>query len=187
MKNVLQFYSKVAVYQIRKEGWKKVSTFKTSSSGKINVEMPNKKTNLEMRVKYQGFDGWSQWQWVASDALVINADHLIQWNNKTNRQRSEYQTDEQLHTTLFILLGCFLLVVVWLLLITLAVLCRRQRNRKEAESENTEDRRETEPLDPGQPGLVVRKEEKEEINYITEPPDVIQPVKFGTSDFSHQF
>ena len=89
---------------------------------------------------------------------------------KTNRQRSEYQTDEQLHATLFILLGCFLLVVVWLLLITLAVLCRRQRNRKEAESE-------TEPLDPGQPGLVVRKEEKEEINYITEPPDVIQPVK----------
>ena len=70
MKNVLQFYSKVAVYQIRKEGWKKVSTFKTSSSGKINVEMPNKKTNLEMRVKYQGFDGWSQWQWVASDSLV---------------------------------------------------------------------------------------------------------------------
>ena len=96
---------------------------------------------------------------------------------KTNRQRSEYQTDEQLHATLFILLGCFLLVVVWLLLITLAVLCRRQRNRKEAESEDTEDRRETEPLDPGQPGLVVRKEEKEEINYITEPPDVIQPVK----------
>ena len=61
----------MAVYQIRKEGWKKVSTFKTSSSGKINVEMPNKKTNLEMRVKYQGFDGWSQWQWVASDALVM--------------------------------------------------------------------------------------------------------------------
>ena len=47
-----------------------MSTFKTSSSGKINVEMPNKKTNLEMRVKYQGFDGWSQWQWVASDSLV---------------------------------------------------------------------------------------------------------------------
>ena len=93
---------------------------------------------------------------------------------KTNRQRSEYQTDEQLHTTLFILLGCFLLVVVWLLLITLAVLCRRQRNRKEAESE---ERCEAEPLDPGQPGLVVMKEEKEEANYISEPPDVIQPVK----------
>ena len=62
-----------------------------------------------------------------------------------------------------------------MLLITLAVLCRRQRNRKEAE---TDTKCEAEPEDPGQQPLVfVSKEEKEETDYISEPPDVIQPVK----------
>ena len=65
-------------------------------------------------------------------------------------------------------------MVVWLLLITLAVLCRRQRNRKEAE---TDTKCEAESEDPGQQPLFALKEEKEETNYISEPPDVIQPVK----------
>ena len=63
-------------------------------------------------------------------------------------------------------------------MITLAVLCRRQRNRKEAETDTKcEAEWQPECQAPGDQQIVVGKEEKEETNYISEPPDVIQPVK----------
>ena len=122
--------------------------------------MMDRNTNLEMRVKYHGFKGWSHWQWVASEAL-----------------RSEYQTDEQLHRTLVILLGCFLLLVIWLLIITLAVLCRRQRNRKETECERKEAIEVEHFIEKEERKEKEAKEDKDEVRYISEPPDVIQPVK----------
>ena len=47
-----------------------MTTFKTLESGKIILELGRKSRNIEMRVAYSGFQGWSQWQWVAADALV---------------------------------------------------------------------------------------------------------------------
>ena len=71
-------FTQVAVYQVRQEGSTEVSTFKTSPKGKINIEMAQGNKNIEMRVKYHGFEGWSQWQWVASDALVMSSGKLGQ-------------------------------------------------------------------------------------------------------------
>ena len=48
-----------------------MSTFKTLESGKIILELGRRSRNIEMRVAYSGFQGWSHWQWVAADALVI--------------------------------------------------------------------------------------------------------------------
>ena len=92
-------------------------------------------------------------------------------------QRSEYQTDEQLQTTLVILLGCFLLLVIWLLIITLAVLCRRQRTKKEAIHEIKSPAEEEHFLEKEEKEEKEIKEEEEEVKYISEAPDVIQPVK----------
>ena len=71
-------FTQVGVYQVRQEGSTEVSTFKTSPKGKINIEMAQGNKNIEMRVKYHGFEGWSQWQWVASDALVMSSGKLEQ-------------------------------------------------------------------------------------------------------------
>ena len=51
-----------------------MSTFKTLESGKIILELGRRSRNIEMRVAYSGFQGWSQWQWVAADALVSYFD-----------------------------------------------------------------------------------------------------------------
>ena len=51
-----------------------MSTFKTLESGKIILELGRRSRNIEMRVAYSGFQGWSQWQWVAADALVRYSD-----------------------------------------------------------------------------------------------------------------
>ena len=61
----------MSAYQIRQESaLGNVSTFKTLESGKIILELGRRSRNIEMRVAYSGFQGWSQWQWVAADALV---------------------------------------------------------------------------------------------------------------------
>ena len=51
-----------------------MSTFKTLESGKIILELGRRSRNIEMRVAYSGFQGWSHWQWVAADALVSYFD-----------------------------------------------------------------------------------------------------------------
>ena len=64
----------MAAYQIRQEDHRNVSTFKTLESGKIILELGRRNKNIEMRVAYSGFQGWSTWQWVAADALVSYFD-----------------------------------------------------------------------------------------------------------------
>ena len=36
--------------------------------GKLNVKVPKENTKIEARVRYEGFDTWSEW--VSSDASV---------------------------------------------------------------------------------------------------------------------
>ena len=61
---------------MRLEGTSNTSTFKTMKNGRINLELGQRNHNLEMRVKYDGFNSWSDWQWLAADALVIYTHHI---------------------------------------------------------------------------------------------------------------
>ena len=62
-------YVQVSRYEVRREGGGNVSSF-LASEGRIVLEL-GREANLEMRVQYSGHQGWSNWQWVAADALVI--------------------------------------------------------------------------------------------------------------------
>ena len=62
-------YGQVSRYEVRREGGGNVSSF-LASEGRIVLEL-GREANLEMRVQYSGHQGWSNWQWVAADALVM--------------------------------------------------------------------------------------------------------------------
>ena len=62
-------YVQVSRYEVRREGGGNVSSF-LASEGRIVLEL-GREANLEMRVQYSGHQGWSNWQWVAADALVM--------------------------------------------------------------------------------------------------------------------
>ena len=64
-------YVQVSRYEVRREGGGNVSSF-LASEGRIVLEL-GREANLEMRVQYSGHQGWSNWQWVAADALVMMA------------------------------------------------------------------------------------------------------------------
>ena len=69
-------------YEVRREGGGNVSSF-LASEGRIVLEL-GREANLEMRVQYSGHQGWSNWQWVAADALVIIifiTSYIISSNN----------------------------------------------------------------------------------------------------------
>ena len=103
-------------------------------------------------------------------------------------QRTEYQSDEELYKTLFILLGSFLLIVIWLLIITLAVLCRKKsQNEYNFTTDDENDEREKEDV-LQEPGKYESKDHQDDNHYrddtsekeiVNDPnaPDVIQTVK----------
>ena len=104
---------------------------------------------------------------------------------KTFQQRTQYQTEEELYKTLYILFGSFLLLVIWLLIVTLAVLCKRKHfkqqdddvtNQEEDCDKNTadSDRRTFEPKEVF-PRNFTESDENYHGNNIT--PDVVQTVK----------
>ena len=89
---------------------------------------------------------------------------------------------------MFILLGSFLLIVIWLLIVTLAVLCRKKsRNEYNFTTDDANDGRETEDV-LQEPGKYESKDHQDDNHYkdefpeketVNDPnaPDVIQTVK----------
>merc|ERR1711988_832433 len=89
----------------------------------MSLVLGQQNRNIEIRVSYIGFKGWSEWQWVTASAL-----------------QDEYQSDNELFKTLFILLGSFLLLVIWALIVTLTVLCKKNPEQdKSNENEDLDD------------------------------------------------
>ena len=100
-----------------------------------------------------------------------------------NFQRTEYQSDAELYKTLFILLGSFLLLVIWLLIVTLAVLCKKRHSGEEYDVTKQDDDPSVDFIDQNVESSYNSKEETKPEDYNNDnfaennTPDVLQAVK----------